>query len=163
MKHKRKAGMTLVELLCALAVLLLLSAVMVLGVSLGVRHLDRSMAGSEAQVLCATLRTAVSDELRYAGFLYYDDGGQLTGFFSQNYGGEMASTGFETDENGQILLGGQRLLPKKAYPHGLRARVTLSYDQATRLFSATVTVTDRNDSAELAKTAFQVKKLNSDT
>lgn len=64
MKQKKKAGLTMVELLCALAVLLLVAACMVVGVSLAIRSYDRSLASSEAQVLCATLQTTVSDELR---------------------------------------------------------------------------------------------------
>lgn len=75
--------MTLVELLCALAVVLLVSAGMVLGVSLAVRSYERSVAGSEAQVLCSTLETIVSDELRYAGTLKYDEGGKVIGFFAK--------------------------------------------------------------------------------
>ena len=146
MKQKKKAGLTMVELLCALAVLLLVAACMVVGVSLAVRSYDRSLASSEAQVLCATLQTTVSDELRYSGTLFYDQTGRLTGFFSQEHGGE-------------ILLGGTKLLPKKAYPHGLRAAVTVDYDRATRLFSVTVTVTDAQG-AELSSTSFQVEKLN---
>ena len=148
MKQKKKAGLTMVELLCALAVLLLVAACMVVGVSLAVRSYDRSLASSEAQVLCATLQTTVSDELRYSGTLFYDQTGRLTGFFSQEHGGEDAKDGFQTDENGQILLGGTKLLPKKAYPHGLRAAVTV-----------TVTVTDAQG-AELSSTSFQVEKLN---
>lgn len=159
MKQKKKAGLTMVELLCALAVLLLVAACMVVGVSLAVRSYDRSLASSEAQVLCATLQTTVSDELRYSGTLFYDQTGRLTGFFSQEHGGEDAKDGFQTDENGQILLGGTKLLPKKAYPHGLRAAVTVDYDRATRLFSVTVTVTDAQGT-ELSSTSFQVEKLN---
>lgn len=159
MKQKKRAGMTLVELLCALAVLLLVSACMVLGVSLAVKSYERSVTHSEAQILCSTLQATVSDELRYSGTLYYR-GGQLVGFFSQDHGGEDAQDGFQTDENGHILLGGGKLLPKKAYPHGLRASVDLTgYDAAARIFSVTVTVTDRSG-GELAKTAFQVEKLN---
>ena len=90
MKQKKKAGLTMVELLCALAVLLLVAACMVVGVSLAVRSYDRSLASSEAQVLCATLQTTVSDELRYSGTLFYDQTGRLTGFFSQEHGGEDA-------------------------------------------------------------------------
>ena len=136
MKQKKKAGMTLVELLCALAVLLLVSACMVLGVSLAVKSYERSVTHSEAQVLCSTLQATVSDELRYSGTLYFRDG-RPVGFFSQDHGGEDAKDGFQTDENGHILLGGIKLLPRKAYPHGLRAAVALTgYDAAERIFSA---------------------------
>ena len=151
MKQKRIAGMTLVELLCALAVVLLVSAGMVLGVSLAVRSYERSVAGSEAQVLCSTLETIVSDELR----------GKVVGFFSQNHpDADNQQSEFTTDGEGRVLLGGQKLLPNNAYPHGLRASVELKgYDKKTRIFTAVITVTDRGGDT-LAQTELQVKQLN---
>ena len=128
MKQKRIAGMTLMELLCALAVVLLVSAGMVLGVSLAVRSYERSVTNSEAQVLCSNA------DSKYSRFI--------------------------TDSDGRVLLGGQKLLPNNAYPHGLRAAVELTdYDKATRIFTAVVTVTDRSGDT-LAQTDFQVKQLN---
>lgn len=161
MKQKRIAGMTLVELLCALAVVLLVSAGMVLGVSLAVRSYERSVAGSEAQVLCSTLETIVSDELRYAGTLKYDEGGKVVGFFSQNHpDADNQQSRFTTDDEGRVLLGGQKLLPNNAYPHGLRASVELTdYNTINRIFTAVITVKDRGGDT-LAQTELQVKQLN---
>ena len=146
--------MTLVELLCALAVVLL-------GVSLAVRSYERSVAWSEAQVLCSTLETIVSDELRYAGTLKYDENGKVVGFFSQNHpDADNQQSEFTTDDEGRVLLGGQKLLPNNAYPHGLRASVELKdYDKETRIFTAVITVTDRGGDT-LAQTELQVKQLN---
>lgn len=160
MKQKRIAGMTLMELLCALAVVLLVSAGMVLGVSLAVRSYERSVSASEAQVLCSTLESIVSDELRYAGTLEYENG-RVVGFFSQNHANQDSEySRFRTDEQGRVLLGEQKLLPNNAYPHGLRATVELAeYDRDTRIFTAVVTVTDRSGGT-LAQTEFQVKQLN---
>lgn len=161
MKQKRIAGMTLVELLCALAVVLLVSAGMVLGVSLAVRSYERSVAGSEAQVLCSTLETIVSDELRYAGTLKYDEGGKVVGFFSQNHpDANLQHSRFTTDDEGRVLLGGQKLLPNNAYPHGLQASVELTnYNEDKRIFTAVITVKDRGGDT-LAETELQVKQLN---
>ena len=161
MKQKRIAGMTLVELLCALAVVLLVSAGMVLGVSLAVRSYERSVAGSEAQVLCSTLETIVSDELRYAGTLEYDESGKVVGFFSQNHpDANLQHSRFTTDDEGRVLLGGQKLLPNNAYPHGLRASVELKdYNEGKRIFTAVITVKDRGGDT-LAQTELQVKQLN---
>lgn len=161
MKQKRIAGMTLVELLCALAVVLLVSAGMVLGVSLAVRSYERSVAGSEAQVLCSTLETIVSDELRYAGTLERDENDRVVGFFSQNHpDANLQHSRFTTDDEGRVLLGGQKLLPNNAYPHGLRASVELTeYDTDDRIFTAVITVKDRGGDT-LAQTELQVKQLN---
>lgn len=160
MKQKRIAGMTLMELLCALAVVLLVSAGMVLGVSLAVRSYERSVTNSEAQVLCSTLQTIVNDELRYAGTLEYEND-RVVGFFSQEHANaDSKYSRFTTDSDGRVLLGGQKLLPNNAYPHGLRAAVELTdYDKATRIFTAVVTVTNRSGDT-LAQTDFQVKQLN---
>lgn len=161
MKQKRIAGMTLVELLCALAVVLLVSAGMVLGVSLAVRSYERSVAGSEAQVLCSTLETIVSDELRYAGTLERDESDKVIGFFSQNHpDANLQHSRFTTDDEGRVLLGGQKLLPNNAYPHGLWASVELTeYDTDDCIFTAVITVTDRGGDT-LAQTELQVKQLN---
>lgn len=67
----------------SVAILVLVSMVMVLGVQLGVRSYAKSVSYSEAQVLCSTLTTTISDELRYSGTLKVDGSGNVTGFFSQ--------------------------------------------------------------------------------
>ena len=86
MKLKDKKGLTLVEMLCTVAILVLVSMVMVLGVQLGVRSYAKSVSYSEAQVLCSTLTTTISDELRYSGTLKVNGSGSVTGFFSQQFG-----------------------------------------------------------------------------
>lgn len=48
MKLKDKKGLTLVEMLCTVAILVLVSMVMVLGVQLGVRSYAKSVSYSEA-------------------------------------------------------------------------------------------------------------------
>lgn len=102
----------------------------------------------------------VNDELRYAGTLEYEDG-RVVGFFSQEHpNADSKYSRFTTDSDGRVLLGGQKLLPNNAYPHGLQAAVELTdYDKATRIFTAVVTVTDRSGDT-LAQTELQVKQLN---
>lgn len=157
---KRKQGFTLIEMLCAILVLLLVSALMVTGVQLGYRSFRKSVSFSEAQLLCSTLENSISDELRYAGTLKKDADGKVTGFFSQNYG-EAAFAGFSSDAKGQILLGGKKLLPVKAYPYGLRASVSIDgYDESARIFHVTLTITDSSGSNTLASEKFDVHQLN---
>ena len=159
MTSKAKSGFTLVEMLCAIIVLMLVGMLMVSGVRLSLQSFAASVSRSEAQVLCSTLKTAVSDELRYAGTLKQEPG-QSIGFFSQNYG-EAAFAGFSSDENGQVLLGGKKLLPSRAYPYGLRAQVALTaYDPDTRIFSVEITVQDSGGTNTLAQTQFEVRQLN---
>ena len=157
MKCNDRRGFTLVEMLCVIVVVLLVSAAMVTGVSLAVRSYAKSVSFSEAQVLCSTLKTTVSDELRYAGTVQEENG--TIGFFSRNYG-QKSMTGFTVNEDGQVLLAGQKLLPAKAYPYGLRASVDLtSYDSQTRTFCVSIHVTNK-DGGIVAQTDFEVQKLN---
>lgn len=155
--------MSLVELLSAVLVMLLVTSLLVLGVRIGTKAYVKSVSMSEAQILCATLTTLITDELRYAGTIQVDANGRV-GFFSQNFGGADGADGagvsyFAADENGQITLGGTPILSKRAYPYGLRAAVELSYAQPENRFTAMLTVCGA-DGGELARTEFEVEPLN---
>ena len=160
LKLKDKKGLTLVEMLCTVAVLVLVSMVMVLGVQLGVRSYAKSVSYSEAQVLCSTLTTTISDELRYSGTLKVDGSGNVTGFFSQQFGsGDY--TAFTTTPEGHVQLGGKDILPAKAYPYGIKAKVeSLTYDDGSSLFTVQLSVKDSENKNTLAETTFEVEKLN---
>lgn len=158
--------MSLVELLSAVLVMLLVTSLLVLGVRIGTKAYVKSVSMSEAQILCATLTTLITDELRYAGTIQVEADGRV-GFFSQNFGGADGADGadgagvsyFAADENGQITLGGTPILSKRAYPYGLQAAVKLSYAKPENRFTAILTVCGA-DGGELARTEFEVKPLN---
>ena len=151
--------MSLVELLSAVLVMLLVTSLLVLGVRIGTKAYVKSVSMSEAQILCATLTTLITDELRYAGTIQVDADGRV-GFFSQNFGGaDGAVSYFAADENGQITLGGTPILSKRAYPYGLQAAVNLRYAKPENRFTAILTVCGA-DSGELARTEFEVEPLN---
>ena len=160
MKRRANGGFTLVELLCAILVLLLLAGLLMLGVRTAVTAFGRSMAASEAQTLLSTLRTNVSDELRYSGTLKVDGSGNVTGFFSQQFGsGDY--TAFTTTPEGHVQLGGKDILPAKAYPYGIKAEVeSLTYDDGSSLFTVRLSVKDSENKNTLAETTFEVEKLN---
>ena len=151
--------MSLVELLSAVLVMLLVTSLLVLGVRIGTKAYVKSVSMSEAQILCATLTTLITDELRYAGTIQADADGRV-GFFSQNFGGADGTVSyFAADENGQITLGGTPILSKRAYPYGLQAAVKLSYAKPANRFTAILTVCGA-DGGELARTEFEVEPLN---
>lgn len=156
MKNRAKAGLTLVELLCTIVIMLLVSVGMVEGVNLAVKNYKKSLLSSESQVLCSTLTNLVSDELRYSGAVYWDQ--SPIAFFSRTYGDKCA---FDQNADGQVTLGDEKLLPSKAYHLGMKASVTLEKKQDDRddLFTVTIVVTD-SSGAELAKNEFDVEKLN---
>ena len=67
MKNRAKAGLTLVEMLCTVIIVLLFSVGLVNGMSLAVKSYQQSLMSSESQILVSTLTSIVSDELRYSG------------------------------------------------------------------------------------------------
>lgn len=163
MRSKRCAGFTLVEMLCAVVVLILVSMLMAVGIRLGVESYVTSVSSSEAQVLCSTLRTAVSDELRYSGSVQLDGSGVPTGFFSQSFSNQSDSdnmyVSFSQNENGRVTLGGKKFLPNKSYPYNLKASVELTgYAEDTHIFKVHIRVTRKNQ--VLSETTFEVQQLN---
>ena len=160
-KIRSSRGFTLVEMLCTVVVLVLISALMAIGVRTAVQSFRKSVMSSESRVLCTTLRTIVSDELRYSSNI--EQSNDKWTYFSQSYGGQGSS--FSTDENGQVVVVNRNneiknVLSAKSYSYGMRANVNITdYDADTRIFSATVTVTDQNGKT-LAETDFQVERLN---
>jgi len=156
---RSKKGFTLTELLSAILVMLLLAGILAVGVRVGVKAYVKSVSMSEAQILCSTLTTLVSDELRYAGTITVSADGKV-GFFSQNFGGNAGGgVSFDTDEEGHVTLGGSKILSSRAYPYGLKASVGLSYDAQSKIFQSEVKVYSGAGN-ELASADFEVKPIN---
>ena len=81
------------------------------------------------------------------------------GFFSQNVGGDsQTGSSFTSDKNGYVLLGETPILSKSSYPCGLKAEVTVTMDEADKIFNAKVTVKSKNNT-ELSANEFQVKPI----
>ena len=64
-KLRNQNGLTLTEMLCTVIIVLLFSSLVAVGANAAVRSFRISMADSQAQELCSTLTTAISDKLRY--------------------------------------------------------------------------------------------------
>ena len=163
---KNKSGLTLVEMLCCVVVMLLVSIGMVNGVSLAVRNYQSSLMASESQILCSTLTSVVSDELRYAGPVDWNK--NPISFYSPSYGRPCV---FAQNEEHQVTLKpvdddtfegtGFNLLPGRAYHFGMRAEVTLAQKPDTEnTFLVTILITAQE--RELVKNDFEVEKLNRD-
>ena len=153
-KLKNSRGFTMTELLCAVVVVLLLSALLVVGIRFSSSTYTNSTRMSEAQLLCSTLTANISDKLRYCGSVEESEEGGVSKIFIQNVGDT-----FQVDEDGHVTLGGKKLLSASAYPRGLKAKeVTLTYNSNTDIFGVTIQITD--GSRVLAETEFEVKRLN---
>ena len=167
MKNKKTAGLTLTEMLCCVVIMLLVSIGMVNGVSLAVRNYQSSLMASESQLLCSTISSLVTDELRYAGAV--DWNAEPIQFGSPSYG----RCYFSQNEKKQVTLNtvseagtdtgkSYKLLPSRAYHFGMEAEVTLKQKQkenSPNTFSVTIVVSAPNG-AELAKSQFDVEQLN---
>ena len=121
MKLKDKKGLTLVEMLCTVAILVLVSMVMVLGVQLGVRSYAKSVSYSEAQVLCSTLTTTISDELRYSGTLKVDGSGSVTGFSASSSAAAITPR-LPLRRKGMCSLAARIFCPQRRIPTVLKLR-----------------------------------------
>lgn len=85
-KLRDRRGITLTEMLCTVLIVLLLTALLVVGIRFAGKTYTESMRLSEAQELCSTLTSVISDKLRFCGTVTQDENGGLTQIFIQNVG-----------------------------------------------------------------------------
>lgn len=157
-KLKDNRGISLTELLSSIIIMLLSAAILTVGVRLGAKAYSESVSASEAQVLCATLTNIIADELRYAGTTAVEADGSVK-FFSQTFGSENEEgLSFETNEEGQLMLGTNRVLSKRAYPYGLKAETQITYSEDSGIFGVKLRVYSAGGT-ELAATGFDVRRI----
>lgn len=160
-KLRDRRGITLTEMLCTVLIVLLLTALLVVGIRFAGKTYTESMRLSEAQELCSTLTSIISDKLRFCGTVTQDENGGLTQIFIQNVGSvEGKGDAFQIGEDGQLALGDRHLLGSASYPKGLQVTAfTLRYDASTDIFSVTLEIGDRSRQT-LSQTSFEVKRIN---
>lgn len=156
-KLRCNRGMTLTEVLCAVLVLSLVSGLLAVGVGFAVKSYNSSMQTAQAQTLCTTLTTALSDKLRYCRTReerhFFENVGAVERLYLQD---------------GQVMIQRpegetEKLLGANAYPRGLRvADLSVQYDNVGRLFRVSFRVTDSSGQKTLAQAAFAVKRLAED-
>ena len=123
-KLRDRRGITLTEMLCTVLIVLLLTALLVVGIRFAGKTYTESMRLSEAQELCSTLTSVISDKLRFCGTVTQDENGGLTQIFIQNVGSvEGKGDAFQIGEDGQLALGDRHLLGSASYPKGLQVTV----------------------------------------
>ena len=92
-KLRDRRGFTLTELLCAVLIVLLVSALLTVGVRFAGRTYNSSMQLSEAQELCSTLTSVISDKLRFCGTVTQDENGMVDNTMDgAEYSGEEDTT-----------------------------------------------------------------------
>lgn len=157
-KLRNQNGLTLTEMLCTVIIVLLFSSLVAVGANAAVRSFRISMADSQAQELCSTLTTAISDKLRYCTV-------ETDAVFIQGVGYVKgpAKDIFTVKDSGQVYLGENKLLGAYAYPEGLKVKdFSVEYNGTERVFTVKFQIEDRRET-KLAEADFQVKQINQET
>ena len=156
-KLRNQNGLTLTEMLCTVIIVLLFSSLVAVGANAAVRSFRISMADSQAQELCSTLTTAISDKLRYCTV-------EADAVFIQGVGYvEATADKIFTADSGQVYLGGKKFLGTYAYPEGLKVKeFSVTYNDTERVFNVQFQIEDRRGT-KLAEANFQVKQINQET
>ena len=155
-KLRNQNGLTLTEMLCTVIIVLLFSSLVAVGANAAVRSFRISMADSQAQELCSTLTTAISDKLRYCtveadNTVFIQGVGYVKGPAKDIF----------TADSGQVYLGGKKFLGAYAYPEGLKVQgFSVTYEE--NVFTVQFQIKDRRDT-KLAEANFQVKQINQET
>ena len=108
-KLRDNSGLTLIEMLCAVALLVLLVLILNTGLELSLRSYRDLTAEAETQLLLSTLADALADDLRYARDVAVDADGKVT----FNSGAALG-----VNDRGQLTSGGKLVLPPGAYGDG---------------------------------------------
>ena len=117
MKRKLKSsrGLSLVETLCAVLILILLGLMVNTGLNMALNSYREITAQAEAELLLSTLADALADDLRYARDVKVEtvDGKEVFSYNSDSYNGENGHASFRVDEKtGQLLANDLRVLPE---------------------------------------------------
>ena len=157
-KLRNQNGLTLTEMLCTVIIVLLFSSLVAVGANAAVRSFRISMADSQAQELCSTLTTAISDKLRYCtvetnNTVFIQGVGYVKGPAKDIF----------TADSGQVYLRENKLLGAYASPEGLKVKdFSVEYNDTERVFTVQFQIKDRRDT-KLAEANFQVKQINQET
>lgn len=158
-KLRSNNGMTLIELLVAILIILLSTAAVGVGVRLAMNSYRSCMEASQAQMLCSTLTTDMSDKLRFCGTVEAADDGTVKKIFIQNFGDEGGYFSIDS-ETGRLKFGDKDVIGSGAYPRGLKLKnLSMSYNKSTNIFSVSFDIVNGNDEKILSQ-AFEVKKIN---
>ena len=161
-KLRNEQGMTLVEMLCAVAILILLGLMMNTGLQMAMRSYRDITAQSEVQLLLTTLSDALADDLRYARDVRTKGDGSLLSYSSDSYNSGGRAT-LEVGENGQVTAGGKRVLPGGAYGNGAYVVRVMKITYASRPDGSFFTIELEVAQAEgtiSARTKFTVRCLS---
>ncbi|MEE1411211.1 MAG: type II secretion system protein [Bulleidia sp.] len=166
-KRIHQSGFTLIEMLCVVILVSLLSMGMATGVSLAQKEFKKSMQRAQAPQLFTTLESILTNELRYTTG-YTVQGENVETFFSVTYALKKDLTSVVTvDEDGNgygqiVFKAGETYKPvlgQSAYPDGLGAKVT-RITWTGSYFTVHLEVGSNSSSGALIEGDFDVIPLN---
>lgn len=158
-KVKDNSGLTLVEMMCAVLILVLLSLMLNSGLSMAIKTYQGITAESETQLLLSSLSDALADKLRYC-VVYVDDAGN----YHSSSIGEVQAAGGKIVVHGPDTGAAKSLLPDGAYgnPDGFykgNYQVTMGSAAPGGADSATLRETYQKDTNSFA-VRLTVKDVN---
>lgn len=151
-KLKRRAGMTLTEVLVTVLLVSLMSGVIVVGIGTAAKVYRQSVTLSRAQTALSTLMEAVGDELRLATNVSVADGAVSYTSARKN----VQAVSLDVSTKGELLVGGTLLVSSGVYSEN-NLKVTkfdLSYDGAG-LFTVSLTLSGGGGVSAGASTQFR--------
>lgn len=158
-KLNSESGLTLVEMLAAVVILILLGLLLNTGLQMAMSTYRAIVAQSEVELLLSTAVDAITDELRYARDVSVS-GTDFT--YTSDSFGEKASFGLK---DGQITVKDKRLLSTGAY--GLNGayvvteeNMSIKYNEPNFTIELTVATKDGAISAQTPDGGVTVRCLN---
>ena len=152
-------GMSLLEMTCSIALLLIVFAIVVTCILTASETYMKSVTYAEAQTLCATISTAMRDECSFSttGTVIDKDTNKIKKFGSGIQHVVITEDIFSSevkDQEGVIYLGDSLLIPSGLYGSYLNGFVDVTYKDGN--FEIAITVSN-NSGAELASNLVYVR------
>lgn len=143
-KLRSGSGLTLVEMLCAVIILILLGLLLNTGLQMAVHSYHALTAEAETQLLASTLADALADDLRYArkvsAVQETVDGETVNKLAAYDSGAYGAAASITLDSEGRVLAGGLKVLPAGAYGNGAYQVERLSITCADDCFTIKIKI-----------------------
>lgn len=178
-KLNNNSGMSVAEMLVAMAIVSLVGSGVFMAISLGSSRYAESMRMSESEELFATLETSLTHELRYTTSAVLANQGEESGheglrrvetLFSKTYAVKNKNTALvsiDDDNNpvefGELAFGNDgkynRILGTASYPNELTAKACLYYRESDGRFRVEISIKAGN-TVYVESRAFEVKPLN---
>lgn len=159
-KLAERSGLTLVEMLAAVAVMALMGLVLTTGIQLALDSYHDMVAQSETELLLSTLADVLVDDLRYADDVKTDADDKLDSYTSDSYGEQvklLVDDGkvYAHNDRGNKL----RVLPDGAYGKGRYIVKTMDIEYKDGIFNLKLSVIEKNGTIE-ESTELSVRCLN---